>query len=152
MITASIIVGIIASAYGVAGAIYGSVQANRLNSLATKIANALNTNSELKSKVLQAYQDKDYKLANALISNSPVGSAYRNLKNEIDKNKREKDAKIQEIEDSDKELKEAQAGLKTPTNDLIGGVVNSIGDNTAKVDAALKTSSNLIEGGMKNET
>lgn len=150
MITASIIIGFLLSGYSLAGSIWGSVQTSRLQKEAQKVADALNRNSELRNKLLAAYQDRDYKLGSALIMNSPVGSAYKHLKQEIAQNKSEYEEKSKEIENSDKALRDAQSNIKSPTSDLVGAIYNTATNNSKDIEKAVSSSNDLVKGGIKH--
>lgn len=101
---AGIVMAVISIAYGAAVSITGGFARRKLQQLANKIANKIQNNNTAISQLMEAYQKKDSKLAQAFLQGSGFGARAESIIKQQNKNEKEYEEKKRNIEKDNEQL------------------------------------------------
>lgn len=124
---------------------WGTNVRQRGEKLAQEIYSKLVKNSETREKLLEAYQNNDSNLMNALVSQAGYSSQVTALRNAMSKRKQEYQAKKKANTEENVKL----TNMYNELNNSMNAAGSGIAANVA-AEQTLKRISNLVEGGTQN--
>lgn len=112
-----------------------------------KLENQINQVSGLKQDLLDAFQKKDYALANDILISSPFSATYKKLlddKERINKEFKEKKSRIEKLE-NEIEVSKGKYSSHSTASGLVGGTLAHLEDAKSDFSADIN---NLVNGGI----
>lgn len=107
----------------VGGAIKAAAS-NKLKKMSRKLAEQVASNQQLTSKITEAYNNKNYKLMNSLLTSSPFSGTYAVLKDNANKLQAEYDKAKDIIDKDSKEIAKKQSDLANIESNINGGMIS----------------------------
>lgn len=118
---------------------------------AEKLANQINKVDSLRNDLLNAYNNKDYELANNIMLASPFSGAYQTLKNERIRVKNEYEMKKKHLDDLSDEINKSRAAASagSTASGLVDGSIAHANADKVKDDFSTEINK-LVSGGATN--
>lgn len=150
MFIAMLILTLVASAVGIADNVTSGIARKKVSEKAAKLAQQIDRNSELRDKLFQAYQAKDYALANMLIQASPFSGAYNKIVEESKAIKKEYEAKDKQLRDEIDKIRDKKNSVESHSS-ASGIVDGAMGIHSAnKTDTTYNNVEGLVNAGISN--
>lgn len=151
MFLAMIIMTVVSAVYGAVSTAVSDTGRQKVMKKATNLANQVTRNEKMKSELIDAYNKRDYDLANQILIASPFSGAYKTLVQEKERINQEFEQKKTQIDnlsdDMNKEL--ADVNSHSSASGVIGGTQAHLAANEAKDDYSGEINK-LVSGGVTN--
>lgn len=148
------IISIVASIYGVAENVVVGQARRAIQPLVTKLTKALETNTKLRNDLVEAYNNKNAKAMDQLLSTSPFSSTYISAMNEVKRINSEFENKKKQLDDIEKRTNQSRVPIEqmSTTSDLVSGSqhLNSInkGNHKNQIASIENDINKLVQGGV----
>lgn len=148
----SFVAAIIAAALGISGPIASSIMKGTVGrDLKQRLLKLLQQNTVLQNKLQLAYNDKNQKLMNSLLMSSPIGPAYKSIKDELAKTNKEYADKSAELQAEASKLQNYQNDIESAITDpkYVGlpGVISSV-NSLVHTNKQLTAAEQSMNGGI----
>lgn len=146
---------ILLTATGIASTELTASNNKKFQTVANQLQEAMNKNSNLRSRLMDAYNMKNTNLLNSILASSPIGNGYKRLQAAITQNDAEYQTQTKALDEANEKLAKAAAEtdkLSSLANSgsLIGGIVAKVkGDKVSKSANEALDYNSQINGGIE---